>query len=75
MSGNSAMAELVTPIELIGGRHDATQLQIPFEKDTIKYRGISYTDTNFLTDEGRVIYRCSSREGRLRQSFFEREFL
>ena len=75
MSEDSAMASLVCPIELVGGRHDGTQLQVPFEKDTIKYKGISYADTNMLAEnEGRVIYRCNSREGRLRQEFFEREF-
>ena len=60
------------PIELVGGRHDGTKLGIDSARDRIKYQGVYYSDTNQVTKGGRLIFRCSSKEGRLKQSFFER---
>jgi len=66
---------ITNPIELVGGRHDGTQLTTEAAKDRIKYKGIFYSDTNQITADGRLIFRCSSQEGRLKQSFFERDYL
>jgi len=60
------------PIELVGGRHDGIKLSVDSARDKIKYQGVYYSDTNQVSKGGRLIFRCSSKEGRLKQSFFER---
>jgi hypothetical protein len=71
------MKSVATPspvkIELVGGIHDGEILILEEPKKVIKVGDEKYTQAYEVNRFGREVYRCSSGDGKLKQSFFEKK--
>lgn len=66
-------------IELFGGPNDGIRMSVAYSVDSVsvqnpcEFRDTKnrYSDSGVLNSDGLIIFRCSSKEGKINQSFFD----